>query len=83
MLFSLCALLVVEPEGSSDSGLETWIIAVIVTVPIVAFVVMLSIGIMCALQRKQSYKNHGELPAVNNATNYRAQQEQVQLVNSQ
>ena len=55
----------------------------IVTVPIVAFVVMLSIGIMCALQRKQSYKNHGELPAVNNATSYRARQEEVQLVNNQ
>ena len=72
-------LLIVEPGESSDSGLESWAIALIVAVPIVAFVVMLSIGVICALQRRSSFKDPGELPVANNATSYRLQHDQQLL----
>ena len=79
LLFMLCILLIVEPGESSDSGLESWAIALIVAIPIVAFVVMLSIGVICALQRRSLFKDPGEVPAENNAANYRSQHEQQLL----
>ena len=78
-MFTLCVLLIVEPGDSSDSGLEPWAIALIVTMPIVGFVVMLSIGVFCALQRRSLFKDPSEVPADNNATSYELQHEQQLL----
>ena len=74
----MCLLYVIhvgESEGESDSGLEAWAIALIVMIPIIALVVMLSIGIFCALRMRSFPKDHGGLPDDNNAATYRRQQE--------
>ena len=78
-MFTLCVLLIVESGDSSDSGLEPWAIALIVAMPIVGFAVMLSIGVFCALKRRSSFKDPGEVPAENNATSYRLQHDQQRL----
>lgn len=65
-------------EEVSHSGLESWGIALIVAIPIVALVVMLSIGIMCALRRKSFPKDPGLPPIDNNAATYRRNQEEQQ-----
>ena len=66
-----------DEQEEEDSGLEAWAIALIVVIPIISLVVMLSIGIFCALKMRSLPKDHGGLPMDNNAATYRRQQEQL------
>ncbi|XP_065883664.1 neural cell adhesion molecule 1-like isoform X2 [Dysidea avara] len=55
-----------DPE--SDNNLEGWQIALIIVVPLVAVVIMLSIGIYCACRRK-SHNSELEIGAISNMNN--------------
>ena len=51
-------LLIGNISGESDSStLEVWIIALIVILPLLAFVLMLSIGVYCASKKRHISKD--------------------------
>ena len=55
-------------ETESDSNLEGWQITLIIVIPLVAVVIMLSIGIYCACRQK-SHNSELEMGTMTNMNN--------------